>query len=665
MKLAIDTETTGNRFRLGDAPYYISTCDEEGYLKCWRFPVNPRTRAVEIRRKDIKGVLQYILDPRFDTYVFHNAKFDLTALEAIDIDLRHYPIEDTTHLAHLVDNRESRKLKDLSSLYLNGEGSDWLNDDETGLLQSINQARRYLRSIKSDWAMTPGEEAENQEGGEHWMKVDAWIPGQLARLDRTWNDLPREVVLSWVDCLEKYGTKDAQRTMALCILLHRYLQSESLSNPDWVKALKVQTDSFPVFMEMERYGVSLRLDALNEGIAHFNDRSDKLTEDLQELSSIPDFNPRSPPQLRHLLYDIRSLPILGRTPGGEPGTSEPILMELLQSTRDKSKSQVILKKLLAHRKCDMMIRYLGTYERFKIGSRIYSSFNQTGTDTTRSSSSKPNMQNVGKGEEYDDSKADILGEVVEDDYLLRRIFGPQSGRIWLDYDYDQLQLRIFAYLSQDRSLLKAFEDGWDAHNFMASKIFNTDQPSKLQRRIAKNVNFGFIFGAGAAKIAKTCGDPTIWPVVNKLFPDAVNYLESTIKEVRKTGKVVIAGYPLSVPRDYNGEIKAYTGVVYKVQGLEGLIVKRAMKLCHDSIQDFNDLHPVSPKEKLPFAFTSLLVHDELIFDFKRLKRVEGLKPYGTTLRECMEQAGKDFGVVTPASCSVVETSWDKGVEVKW
>jgi DNA polymerase I-like protein with 3'-5' exonuclease and polymerase domains len=672
MKLAIDTETTGSHFRLGDAPYYISTCDSEGYLKCWRFHVDPYTRAVHIPRAKLKEVTEYF--HRYDTFVFHNAKFDLAALEAIEIDLRSYPIIDTIHLAHLIDNRQSRKLKDLSTLYLDCDGQDWSADDETELLQAINQARRFIRKSHTTkalsklhrWLITPGEEAEDGEDGEHWMKVDAWVPGQLALIPEVWDELPRETLLGWTGCLEKYGTRDAQRTMALCILLKRYLEEhESQSNPDWKFALNLQSEALPAFMEMERYGVSIIPSALREATAHHEQKAIRVEGEIQSDTGVPDFNPRSPTQLSGLLFDHFKLPTQTITKSGQPSTNEDTLIRLIQLPGVKPRATKALKKILAYRKNDMMIRYLSTYQDFRVGSRLHSSFNQVGTDTTRSSSSKPNMQNVGKGKEYDDAKVEILGEVTEDDYLLRRVFGPQPGRIWLDYDYDQLQLRIFAYLSQDPKLIKAFEEGWDAHDFMASQIFGTETPSKLQRRIAKNVNFGFVFGAGEKKIAAVSGDPTIWPMVNRLFPDAVKYMEATIREVRSTGKVIIRGYPLNVPRDQEGKIKAYTGVVYKVQGMEGLIVKRAMKLCRDYLEYIRQSHPLSPREKLPFAFLSLLVHDELIFDFRRPKCIEDLQEHATQLRLCMERAGTDLGVVTPASCSIVKESWDQGDEVQW
>lgn len=654
MRLAIDTETTGSRWREGDAPYYISTCDEEGNLKCWRFQVDPVTRITLAPRKKIKEVLDYF--NQYSTFVFHNAKFDLAALQAIGIDLTDRKITDTIFRAHIIDNRMSRKLKDLSKLYL---GMD--DDDEADLLRCVKAARNFLKKEHDGklkklrvWKYIPGDDADDGEDGEHWMKVDAWIPGQLALIPEVWEYLPTEQVLSWTQCLERYGTRDAERTMALEILFTQYMESM----PDSDKALQFQLDALPAFMDLEKYGVSLLTDAHGDAIEHHLNRSDQLIEDMTELTGIEEFNPRSTLDVRTALFENYEFPILEVTPKNVPSTNEGILQELLPHSKSPE-AEKFLKKLLAYRKNDMMLRYLGSYEDYRIGSRLYSSFNMVGTDTTRSSSSRPNMQNIGKGEEYDGDKAETLGEVAEDDYLLRRVFGPGKGRIWLDYDYDQLQLRIFAFMSQDPKLIKAFEDGWDAHNYMACQIYGVEKPTKLQRRTAKNVNFGFIFGAQEKKITATCGDASIWPKVNQLFPDAVKYLERVKREVKKTGKVTVMGYPLQVPiNPVTKEVKAYTGVVYGVQGMEGLIVKRAMKLCRDYLSSLETL----PNQKLPEGFISLLVHDELVFDLRKPKDLQDLKPHAAKLKECMEQAGRDCGIVTPASGSLVLTSWDEGIE---
>lgn len=656
MKLAIDTETTGSRWREGDAPYYISTCDEQGNLKCWRFEVDPTTRLVRASRKKLKEIQEYF--DQYSEFVFHNAKFDLAALLTLEIDLRDRSIMDTIFRAHIVDNRLSRKLKDLSSLYLG-----IAPDDETDLLRAIKASRNFLKKqhtgkLKklSKWKYTPGDDGDAGEDGEHWMKVDAWIPGQLALIPEVWEALPTDQVLSWTQCLEQYGTRDAERTMALEILLSQYMELM----PDANKALQFQLDALPAFMDLEKFGVSLRITEHLKAIGHHLKKSDRLIGEMEALAKTEDFNPRSPTQVCEVLFDKYNLPILRTTKKGSPSTDEASLQDLLAyANQNKHEGEVFLRKVLAYRKNDMMIRYLGTYEDYRIGDRLYSSFNMVGTDTTRSSSSKPNMQNIGKGEEYDPSKAGLYGEVTEDDYQLRRVFGPGKGRVWLDYDYDQLQLRIFAFMSQEPKLIEAFEAGWDAHNFMASQIFNTDEPTKLQRRLAKNVNFGFIFGAQEKKITAVCGDPTIWPKVNKLFPNAVSYLESVKREAKKTGKVTVLGYPLYLPKDpRTGEVKAYTGVVYGVQGAEGLIVKRAMKLCRDYLQELE----TKPGQKLPEGFITLLVHDELIFDFRKPKDLQELKPHAARLRECMEQAGRDCGMVTPASGSLIMQSWDKGLD---
>lgn len=252
-----------------------------------------------------------------------------------------------------------------------------------------------------------------------------------------------------------------------------------------------------------------------------------------------------------------------------------------------------------------------------------------------------------------DSEAD-LGKMMEDDYKIRQVFGPTPGRIWLDLDYDQLQLRIFAYVSGEERLIKAFDEGWDAHNFVACQIYKTDKPNKLQRRVAKSINFGFIFGAKEKKITAVAGDSSVWRTVNQLFPNAVRFLETTGEETSRKGYVDIGGYRLYVPKDLNsGYAKGYTGVCYKVQGLEGLIVKRAMVYWHKYLRDL-----CKRNHSANFSFLTLQVHDELIADFKNQPREDLLK-YGQQLRRLMERAGSDYGVKTPANVEIVATSWDK------
>lgn len=238
------------------------------------------------------------------------------------------------------------------------------------------------------------------------------------------------------------------------------------------------------------------------------------------------------------------------------------------------------------------------------------------------------------------------------------VFGPAKGRVWYSYDYNQLQLRIFAHVSGEDGMVKAFAEGWDAHNFVASEIFKTEKPTKLQRRIAKNVNFGFIFGAQPAKVEVTAGVPGLWDTVVKLFPNAHKFMDATKKLVKKQGYVnTMGGYRLYLPlvrNRYNGRVepKHYAGVCYIVQGTEGEIVKDAMVRVNGQLSGMPDHNLI------------MQVHDELVFDMPAKEpaclRTNTLR----ILQSEMNLAGNRYGVVTKVNCELITTSWADGKALK-
>lgn len=677
MKIAIDTECTGNRFYIQkdgenypDGPYYISACDEDGRRFSWDFLVNPFTREVIVPPDTIEEIHDTL--SRYSDFVFHNAKFDLAALSSIGVYPRKFGrVHDTIFRYHLLDNTGSLRLKDLALLHL-----DILDDDESDLLEAIQQARRIAKKLK--WNIVKADRPETDKG--HWMKMDGWLPAQLCR---AYPELCPELkpvelgppfpegttVHPWTLYLSKYGDKDAERTMALELLAEKAFQERQKAQESTRvvypaatldSRYDAQIDVIEPIQTMETLGVSINLERLHSSLDYFQEKVECHRSLMQDILQEPDFNPASSKQLQAALFEEYRLPILKLTKGGGPSTDEDTLLAL--SSCDKvtlnpdSDQAAFLKELLEFKAAESSRSHLKTYDDFRVGNRLHSSFNATGTNTTRLASSGPNLQNIEKEEEDPDYD-------TPSGYFIRRVFGPEKGRVWLDFDYDQLQLRIFAYLSGDKRMIAAFEAGWDAHNFMACQVFKTDTPTKLQRRVAKTINFGFIFGAGPDKIERVSGDSTIWPTVQKLFPGAVSYINSTINEVKRNGGVVYPmGYPLKVPNDQRDKPKAYAGVVYKVQGLEGLIVKRAMVGWDKYLKLISEKNKPDTKTDLPFAFLSLQVHDQLIADFKAIPD-KFLKFHAKSLRNIMKEAGTYHGVVTPASGAIVRDAWDQAEDL--
>jgi DNA polymerase-1 len=265
------------------------------------------------------------------------------------------------------------------------------------------------------------------------------------------------------------------------------------------------------------------------------------------------------------------------------------------------------------------------------------------------SAKNPPLQTVSKATNPFEDEFDDITALLEESPPLRSVFGPQQGRWWLCNDYSQLQLRIFAVVTDEQDMVEAFKRGWDAHDYTARKIFNLKDnvnPSTGQRRIAKNVNFGFIFGASPKKIETTAGMPGLWDTVCAMFPNAHDFIEYQ-KELLKKGEPVrtLGGYPLDVPMKEvkwkaTQEKAAHAAVCYIVQGSEGEIVKRAMRKCDDYLSS-----------EYPVGHLVLQVHDELDFDMP----ARFPKKHGLRLKGLMEEAALEYGVVAP----VVPGSYDR------
>jgi len=307
----------------------------------------------------------------------------------------------------------------------------------------------------------------------------------------------------------------------------------------------------------------------------------------------------------------------------------------------------------AHRKIETF-----SWSDVKLFHQIHANFNLTGTKTTRFSCSGPNLQNIDKGEEP-------FFKVIEDivkEYSGRKCFGPRPGTLWLDIDYRQLQLVIFAHLSKEQKMIDAVNKGMDFHDFMARKIFglsDTQTPDKGQRRIAKAVNFGFIFGSQPNKIEMTCKKPGLWNTLTKLFPNAIGFLAENKAKAERDGYVTVKGhrefpnsdYRLHTPdptpdKPYSRE---YAATCYLVQGTEGLIVQEAMRLTHQYLwslrHDLNNPHLCTQ------------VHDELIYSIVN----SDLHYVAPTIVDLMVKAGESYNIKLNVDPSVVLRSWAEAI----
>lgn len=637
--IAIDTETTGPSLYHGCEAFMVTACDIDGDLYCWEGLINPYNRKVSWSDNDIKEMIEVF--SQYAHIVFHNATFDLRAIELIDQELYNVIIDkivdDTIIQSHIVNSAGSHKLKDLAIYYL-----DLLDDDEAELKLAVQQARTLANKVYPDWVIA-GQNIEslpNYTGS--YSFCDYWLPAAIARHLKYPENHP------WYTVCQKYGERDVERTISLYCSFIKYLRQ---AYQDGI--YEDHCEVIHVVKAIQDGGFHFFKDKAEAAIEQLTSEITPYTELIAHLVG-PDFNINSPKQLCELLYDHYGLPILKVTDKGSASTDAETLNELAVDFCDGSSSYeeagLFLNALLEVRVRNTTCNYINNYLKYakpynvwySDGSQyclyyLHPSLNQTGTATTRFSCSNPNSQNISKGKEEEDDQGNKRRV-----FNLRELFGPPPGYNWIAIDYKSLQLIIFAYESGDEGLIRTFLEGGDPHNYVACQLFDTSAPTELERRIAKNVNYALIFGAGANKLDRTAGRAGIRDLYRSQFPSTDSYMQKVIKQGRFQGYVKTAwGYPITVSPD-----KAYKGVNYIIQGDEGEIVKRAMVNTHQFLF-----------QEHPECRLIMQIHDELIFEFPEWYKF----PLEDIKREMMEPAAS-IGWCTPVDAALITEHWGKKIE---
>lgn len=636
--LAVDTETTGNSFFAGCKPFAVSMCNEAGGTQYFEGRVKPYDRTQVLWAASAKKqILEILLEQ--ETLVFHNATFDLKALlhlgwttaqrEKLDSHFRNLgsrcQIHDTMVMAHILDSKGPKALKDLGILHLKIP-----NDDEITLERFCKSIRS---KVKDEWDIAveghptlPGQKSE-------FHKCDMWLPKTYVRLEG--GSLDRKTRKEMEVACENYATLDAVRTCGLFHMFNNSLREDRQT----LGAYKIQQRCIIPLVDMETSGLHLVEGEFEKTLVECQTIASDLKTKMVVASQDPSFNPDSAPQLRKVLFEKFKFDPVKHGKTGPSADKESLALLSLQKKPFRHKKFVT--NLLNYRAVNAALKYLKSYQRFQVDHMVYPNMNLVGTSTTRLSSAQPNGQNVSKGKETDEFDENGNPKVV---FSLRRVFGPPQGHKWYAVDYDQLQIRIFAFLSQEQSLIDAIRRGFDFHTKVASDLFGTDEPTKAQRKVAKYVNFGIIFGAGEARIAHLSGDPGAYRRFTKLYPNVADYIAATSAEVRENGFIRTAsGYPLTVPRN-----KAYAGVNYRVQGTEGDIVKQSLIQLHSHFERNND--PIK---------IILQVHDEFIFQCP----LDYEFPT-STVQKIMEVSGEMYGVECKTKPELILNNWAEGEEIE-
>jgi len=368
-----------------------------------------------------------------------------------------------------------------------------------------------------------------------------------------------------------------------------------------------------VLSQVERNGVVVDADMLAQQSHELESRMGELEQQAHDLAK-QTFNISSPKQIQKILYEEMQLPILAKTPKGQPSTAESVLQELAQ---DYDLPRLILDyRSLSKLKSTSTDKLPGQIN--PDTGRVHTSYHQAVAATGRLSSSDPNLQNIPIR--------------TEEGRRIRQAFVAPENCVLLAADYSQIELRIMAHLSQDKGLLEAFSQNEDVHRKTAAEVFATtiDKVSSEQRRAAKAINFGLIYGMSPFGLAKQLGITRreAKEYVDRYFehyPDVKNYMEITREQAREQGYVeTVFGRRLYLPEinARNAARRQYaerTAINAPMQGTAADIIKRAMidiQACLNS--DYPDVKLI------------MQVHDELVFEIPEDK-VEALKPEITNI----------------------------------
>ena len=436
-----------------------------------------------------------------------------------------------------------------------------------------------------------------------------------------------------VETAAHYAAEDADITLQLHNTLRPRLTADEALEHVYHE---IEMPLVPVLAHMEYRGTLVDANRLATQSGELAKRMEKLQETAWSEAG-EEFNLGSTQQLQKIFYEKLGMPVLKKTPKGAPSTAEPVLQELaidyeLPRIILEHRSLSKLKSTYTDRLPEMINPETG---------RIHTSYHQAVTATGRLSSSDPNLQNIPLR--------------TEEGRRIRQAFIAPQGYRLVAADYSQIELRIMAHLSGDKGLLTAFANGEDIHRATASEVFGTPAASVTddQRRNAKAINFGLIYGMSAWGLSRQLGIPrnTAQEYIDRYFeryPGVLQYMDRIRKTAHEQGYVeTLYGRRLYLPEinSRNGQLRQgaeRTAINAPMQGTAADIIKRAMVMVEDWVS-----------ESALDARMTMQVHDELILEVRE-DHVEALT---SALEDMMSRAATlDVPLLVEAG---VGDSWDE------
>ena len=391
-----------------------------------------------------------------------------------------------------------------------------------------------------------------------------------------------------------YAAEDADVTLRL----HDALTSRLAAEPRLREVYEtLELPLVPVLSKIERNGAFINVDRLRAQSKELTERLVVLEATACDLAGQP-FNLASPKQLGEILFEKLELPVIKKTPKGAPSTAEEVLVELardyeLPAVLIEHRGLAKLKSTYTDKLPEMVDPRTG---------RIHTSYHQAITATGRLSSSDPNLQNIPVR--------------TDEGRRIRQAFVAPEGRKIVAADYSQIELRIMAHLSSDAGLLHAFANELDVHSATASEVFDVDlsEVSTDQRRKAKAINFGLIYGMSAFGLAKQVGVTRgeAQEYIDRYFaryPGVADYMDATRALAHEQGFVeTLLGRRLYLPeinaRNKQRQLASErTAINAPMQGTAADIIKLAMIAVDGWLTDSET-----------DAKMIMQVHDELVFE---------------------------------------------------
>lgn len=441
------------------------------------------------------------------------------------------------------------------------------------------------------------------------------------------------------ESIEKNNSKQEKEKYMLYAYAISEIRKMTLRKLKETNSLELFTNidmpTIEVLSDMQWNGIYLDEDELNEFGKELTKKIETITKIIYEMAG-EEFNINSPKQLGEILFEKMKLPVIKKTKSGY-STDVDVLEKL-------KKEDPIIEQILEYRQLNKLnstyVEGLKPYINSKT-KRIHSFFHQTITATGRISSTEPNLQNIPTRFE--------LGKRI------RKAFKPEEGKVYIDADYSQIELRVLAAISEDNHMIEAFIEGQDIHKQAASKVFKTpiDEVTKEQRSNAKAVNFGIVYGisdfglAGQLGISRKKAKQYIEEYLEQ-YSGIKKFMDNITEEAKEQGYVET----LFHRRRYIPELKSNNYMVRQfgarvamntpIQGTAADIMKIAM------IKVYNEIKNKKLKSKIV-----LQVHDEMMIEVPK-EEIEEVKQI---LKKSMETATK-LKVPLIADISVANNWYD-------